>query len=156
LFEKLQQQRTEYNGFNLIAGTVDDLFHYGNNERHLTKLQTGTHSISNGSLDANWPKTKKAKEMLQTYVQHQQDIYIEDLFEQLNYRETDPNRLLSDTCVERQLLLNLSSIFIDNLPNYRTRVSTVLLVTHNNDVIFVERPFEQCQYADQTRFSFSI
>jgi len=156
LFEKLQQQRTEYNGFNLIAGTVDDIFHYGNNERHLTKLQTGTHSISNGSLDANWPKTKKAKEMLQTYVQHQQDINIEDLFEQLNDRETAPDPLLPNTGVERDLERNLSSIFIENVPNYGTRVSTVILVTYNNDVTFVERKYEKGEYADEARFSFSI
>lgn len=156
LFEQLQSNKAQYNGFNLIAGTVDELYHYGNNESKITPITAGAHSVSNGPLLAKWPKTKKAKEMMQEYVQSCDEIYIDDLFEQLNNRELALDEHLPSTGIDFPLERNLSSIFIDKVENYGTRTSTVILVTHDNDVTFVERTFNQGTYSDERQFTFSI
>lgn len=156
LFEQLQHNRTQYNGFNVIAGTVDELYHYGNNESSITKLTSGTYSVSNGTFGAKWPKTTRAKHMLHEYVKQQDDIVVEDLFQQLNNREIAADPLLPQTGIELSLERNLSSIFIDKVPNYGTRVSTVILVSHHNEVTFVERMYDNGQYADERQFSFSL
>lgn len=156
LLEQLQNEKDQYNGFNLIAGTVDDLYHYGNNESTITKITPGTHSLSNGTFQTNWPKTTKARTMLHDYVRAHEVIKVEDIFQQLNDRELAPDEALPNTGVSFELEQKLSSIFIDNVPNYGTRISTVILVTKDNKVTFAERTYENGQYADQKDFAFTI
>src|SRR5690625_4636824 len=132
LIKKIKQEKDQYNGFNLIAGTVDDLYHYGNNESNITKMTSGTHSISNGTFQANWPKTTKARTLLRDYVRTHEEIKVEDILQQLNDRELAPDEALPKTGVEFELEQKLSSIFIENVPKYGTRVSTAILVTHDN------------------------
>lgn len=153
--EQLRIHKEEYNGFNFIAGNVDSLYHYGNNELNITPLSAGTHSISNGTLEAKWPKTMKAKKVLQEYVASTEQVAVESLFQQLNDRELAEDTVLPKTGVPLDLERNLSSIFIE-IPNYGTRVSTVILVTWNNEVTFVERTFQQGQYKNERRFDFTL
>lgn len=156
LFQKLQQNKLAYNGFNFVGGTIDHLYHYGNNEESITSFKPGTHSVSNGPLNVSWPKTRKAKMMLENYVNQDEDIYIDDIFTQLNDRQLAPNNELPHTGIDFELERNVSSIFIDREPNYGTKTSTVILVTYNNEITFVERTFEQGRYEDEKRFDFSI
>lgn len=156
IFEQLKKNKNNYNGFNFVAGTVDQLYHYGNTENSITTFNPGTHSVSNGPLNVSWPKTKKAKMMLQNYIQQDEDLYIEDLFTQLNNRELAPDDELPNTGIDFQLERNVSSIFIDREPNYGTRASTVILVTYDNEVTFIERTFIKGQYDDERRFEFVI
>src|SRR5690625_203296 len=156
LLKQLKQEKDQYNGFNLIAGTVDDLYHYGNNESNITKITAGTHSVSNGTFQDNWPKTTKARTLLQDYVKTHDRIKVEDIFNQLNDRELASDDALPNTGVAFELEQKLSSIFIENVPNYGTRVSTVLLVTKDNEVTFAERTYREGQYADEKVFHFTI
>src|SRR5699024_11691669 len=84
LMEQLQQNKMKYNGFNFVGGNVDQLYHYGNNELSITYFKPGTYSVSNGPLNVSWPKTKKAKNMLENYINQDEDIYINDVLKQLN------------------------------------------------------------------------
>lgn len=156
LFEQLKQNKSDYNGFNFIAGTIDQLHHYGNNENSITTFNSGTHSVSNGPLNVTWPKTKKAKTMLKNYVEQDEEIYIEDLFTQLNNRELAPDNELPSTGIDFQLERNVSSIFIDREPNYGTRASTIILVTYENEITFIERTFTNGRYDKEKRFEFTI
>lgn len=156
LMEQLQQNKMKYNGFNFVGGTVDQLYHYGNNELSITSFKPGTHSISNGPLNVSWPKTKKAKHMLEDYIRQDEEIYIDDIFTQLNDRQLAPDDELPNTGIDFQLERNVSSIFIDREPNYGTKTSTVILVTYDNDITFVERTFHHGRYKDEKRFEFSI
>ena len=156
LFEQLQQNKMKYNGFNFVGGTIDQLYHYGNNELSITSFKPGTYSVSNGPLNVSWPKTKKAKNMLENYINQDEDIYIDDIFTQLNDRELAPDHELPNTGINFELERNVSSIFIDREPNYGTKTSTVILVTYENEITFIERTFHHGQYEDEKRFEFSI
>lgn len=156
LFEQLQQNKFDYNGFNFVGGTIDQLYHYGNHEMDITSFKAGTYSISNGPLNISWPKTKKAKTMLENYLSQEEEVYIEDIFTQLNNRQLAPDEELPNTGIDFGLERNVSSIFIDREPNYGTKTSTVILVTYDNEVTFIERTFEQGQFADEKKFAFSI
>lgn len=153
--EHLRTHKEEYNGFNLIVGNVDELYHYGNHGPNITQLERGTYSVSNGGLEANWPKTKKAKAALQRYVKQEKNLDIDTLFSQLNDRELAKDEELPNTGVPFELEQKLSSIFI-KMPQYGTRSSTVILVTHDNNVTFVERTFQQGQFVDERRFDFNV
>lgn len=154
-FKQLRANKNDYNGFNFIAGTVDTLYHYGNYANDITSLLPGTHSVSNGELEANWPKTIKAKTALHQYVTEANELDIDTLFALLNDRQLADDKELPHTGVDFELERKLSSIFIE-MPYYGTRSSTIILVTHDNEVTFVERTFQQGQFSNERRFEFTI
>src|SRR5699024_4096637 len=54
--KKLQQRRHDYNGFNLIAGTVNELYFYSKQDNVIQPIEPGASSVSNASLNTPWPK----------------------------------------------------------------------------------------------------
>src|SRR5699024_11262386 len=65
--KKLQQERHDYNGFNLIAGTVNELYFYSKQGNVIQPIEPGTYSLSNASLNTPWPKVVKARTRLESY-----------------------------------------------------------------------------------------
>lgn len=151
----LRDNKDNYNGFNVIAGTVDDLYYYGNQQEKIMKLDAGTYSVSNHLLNTPWPKVKKASEMLHQYVSTHEKVEHSALFSQLHYSEIAEDELLPETGVGIELERQLSPIFIKT-DNYGTRSSTVLLVTHDNDVLFVEQTYNDGSFKQEQTFTFSI
>lgn len=153
--ESIRNSKNEYNGFNVIVGSPDDLYYYGNRQSEIIHLDGGTYSLSNHLLNTPWPKVEKARTMLQDYVTTHRNIDIEILFEQLINDELAPDQLLPNTGVGIELERQLSPIFI-RTNNYGTRSSTVLLVTHDNDVTFIERTYNSGSFKKENKFSFKI
>jgi uncharacterized protein with NRDE domain len=54
-------RRANYDGFNLIAGDREALWFLGKREPGPRELNAGIHGMSNGDLDAPWPKVLKGK-----------------------------------------------------------------------------------------------
>lgn len=50
-----------YNGFNLLAGTVEALWYCGNRGAPAQALQSGVYALSNALLDTPWPKVTSLK-----------------------------------------------------------------------------------------------
>ena len=64
-----------YNPFNIVFGTPDDgLFTFSSQDRTLSPLGTGFHSISNGRMDETWPKMSHGVRQLTALVQGQSAI----------------------------------------------------------------------------------
>lgn len=144
----LEQEKDLYNGFNVVLGTVDELYYYSNKENIIRKIPPGTHSISNHLLNTPWPKVKRAKAMLANYVLQNEELEIANIFAQLEDRTLADDHELPDTGVGLALERQLSPIFI-RTADYGTRSATVILVTHDNEVIFSERTYnaEKFKYA---------
>lgn len=151
----LQLKSAQYNGFNLLAGTVDDLYYYSNQLNEITPILSGTHSVSNHLLNTAWPKVTKAKTLLNEYVQTNEQINLDKLFDILNNRDVASDENLPKTGVSIELERQLSSIFI-NIPDYGTRSSTIILVTHNNEVVFTERTYSSDIESSDKTFTFKI
>src|SRR5699024_6381359 len=64
----LQKNRHHFNGFNLLLGTVDQLFFYNSPCNHIECLSSGTYSVSNATLNTPWPKVTRARQHLQSYI----------------------------------------------------------------------------------------
>ncbi|MGB5289571.1 MAG: NRDE family protein, partial [Ignavibacteriaceae bacterium] len=60
-YNKLKPILNQFNGFNLLLGTVDELYYFSNKTDNFQKLQPGIHGISNAILDTPWPKVEKSK-----------------------------------------------------------------------------------------------
>ncbi|WP_430541102.1 NRDE family protein [Sporosarcina thermotolerans] len=101
--KSLQQKRSEYAGFNVIAGTADELFYYSNIENDVKKISPGTHGLCNHFLDTPWPKVVKGKANLRKLVEQNRVIQPNELFDLLQDAEPFPEEQLPNTGVGEQL-----------------------------------------------------
>lgn len=139
--ENVLNDGNTYNGYNLLAGTPDELYYLSNrSESGILKVENGVHGLSNNLLDVPWPKVKKAKERFLECLSHR-EIAHEKLFELLKDTEHPPDSELPQTGVTLERERLLSPAFIVS-PDYGTCSSTVLLVDRRNHVRFWERSFK--------------
>ncbi len=128
-------------GFNLLAGTVNELYHYSNQEKTINRIEPGIHGLSNHLLDTPWPKVQQAKTDLKAATAFE-NFDIDPLFELLLNNDPAPDQDLPDTGIGIAFERIVSPIFIKS-NEYGTRSSTVLLIDKNRNVTFEERRFKQ-------------
>ena len=154
-YEKLRPELSKYNGFNLLLGTIDELFYFSNMTDGLKKIETGIHGISNAILDTPWPKVEKGKQQLQNLLQHD-DLHAWEVIDILKNSTQAKDEDLPDTGVGLELERMLSPIFIRS-EKYGTRCSSVAMVDKDNNVKFVEKFFfDGIGHFSNREFKFSI
>jgi uncharacterized protein with NRDE domain len=152
---EIEKTKHEYNGFNLLAGSVDQLYYQSNYKAGIDHLTSGLYGLSNHLLQTPWPKVELAKSKLLP-VLSEQKINPEDLFsimqDESRAREEDlPNTGIG---VEREKAL--SSMFIKT-NGYGTRCSTVVLVKNSGEVSFIERTYRLDDFTFESKaFHFRI
>ncbi len=145
---QIEQSNGKYNGFNLLAGTVDGLSYLSNYANGIKVLGSGLYGLSNHLLDTPWPKVVRGKERIQPILE-KPTVDPDVLFEFLYDTQQSNDKLLPDTGIGLERERALSSMFIKT-PNYGSRCSTVVLVDHANHVLFAERVY------DVNTFTFSL
>ena len=121
-----------YNGFNLIAADFlrGECFWASNVAPHPKRLERGVYGLSNGDLDAPWPKTQALKARLQVAMDNAPtvDDLAARLFGALADRSIAPDDVLPQTGIPMEWERQLSSAFI-RTPDaaYGTRCSTLVI-----------------------------
>ena len=137
--ESLEASAGLYNGYNLLFGTVDDLYYFSNKSNVNGQLTNGIYGLSNHLLNTPWPKLLKVKDNLT-------EALLEDKFsEQIAFRfmqnnEVVPDPQLPKTGVPIEWERAISSIYIET-NGYGTRCTTVLLVDKEGNVSYHEKSF---------------
>lgn len=128
---RLSARAPEYGRFNLLLASGDEL-HYASNHpqfRHCL-LEPGLHALSNGDLDAPWPKAEHARRSLSAWLNsetsHVEPTDVDPLFAALADRAPASDNAWPDTGVGIELERFLSAPFIVGA-DYGTRASTVVL-----------------------------
>lgn len=154
--KKVDQKAERYMGFNIIAGTVERLAYYSNQQSGIQLLDPGLHGLSNHLLDSPWPKVEKAKNDLRHIIQKEQ-VSAEALFELLRNDRQFPAGQLPDTGIPEEIEKKVSPVFIKG-EEYGTRCSTVLLIDKKGEVTFTERRFKAGTRSieNESRFRFTI
>jgi uncharacterized protein with NRDE domain len=151
---QLEPRAKQYNGFNLIAGTTEELWYFSNYRKGIEKLDAGLYGLSNHLLETPWPKVQKGKKLMRETIRH--PFKPNDLFDLLYNSETAPDETLPDTGVGLERERSLSAMFIKS-PGYGTRCSTVVLVSHDNHVFFAERVYDLATFDfSEKSFTFKI
>lgn len=109
---------TEYGGVNCLFG--DDEVWYASNRYERRRVMPGAHSLSNGTLDDDWPKARDGLALFK------EAHDTEGLF-----------RVLADSTPR-----GASSIFVPPSGGYGTRTSTVVIMNHDGTTEFIERRVE--------------
>ena len=138
--QRLQQHAAEYDGFNLIAGDISDVYYYSNRGRKMQKLAPGLYGLSNHLLDTPWPKVERAKKQLIRLFSAPQPPSVEALFAILADRFVPEDKELPNTGIGLERERRLSSAFTATA-DYGTRSSTLLFIRANNRVELIERSF---------------
>ena len=142
--EKIAAQKDQYNGFNLVAGTVDSLFWYSNRGGGIKKITQGIHAISNHLLNTSWPKVEKIKQGMADIISDNKAIDREIVFGLLKDRSIPPDELLPDTGIEKSWERVLSPVFIAS-ETYGTRCSSLITIDNYGKIMFSERTFDYTQ-----------
>ncbi len=137
--ESIHQHKHQYAGFNLLAGTVEQLYYYSNRQTEITAVPAGIHGLSNNLLNTSWPKVDSGKAELEKILSttSQPEKILTLLLDRQRAADSD----LPSTGIDREMESMLSSRFIQT-DNYGTRSSTVLCVDNNGEVTWLEQSFD--------------
>jgi uncharacterized protein with NRDE domain len=150
---RLRMQREQYRGFNLLVGDQNSLLYYSNKENKIKALSPGIYGLSNHLLNTPWPKVEKGKACLRKLI-GQNRLDHERLFDLLQDNEPAREEELPKTGIPLELEKTLSSIFIQS-PHYGTRCSTVLTVTKDGKVQWIERTYPN-PLMNERKYAFAI
>ena len=139
----LGERGSAYRGFNLLLATRDSLYLTSNRAASAMPLGRGIHAVSNAPIGVDWPKTRRAREILGAALADDRDgdeALATAAFSLL--ADTTPARdaELPDTGLGAERERALSAIFIAG-PEYGTRCSTVLLLAQDGSLHWRERRF---------------
>lgn len=136
----LAERAGHYNGFNLLVGNREQLVWYSNgqpdDERNGKSLAPGLYGLSNGALDAPWPKVVRTKAQFCSLLCQgaPEDAY----FEMLSDTTRASDCRLPRTGVDIEWERILSAVCIES-PQYGTRSMTVAQVFDDAAPVLHER-----------------
>ncbi len=137
--QKLKDSGVHYNGYNLMLGDSDSLFHYNNVNHEIKEVTAGTYGLSNGFFEENWPKLKRGREALDSLIENQ-SFTPNDLLEILNNRQVAKDTDLPNTGIPLDWERSLSPLFIER-EGYGTRCSTLILTDYHGKTTFTEKTY---------------
>lgn len=138
--ESVRERAGRYNGFNLLVGDRETLIWYSNglvdDARNGRPLEPGLYGLSNGTLDAPWPKVVRSKAQFASLLCQgaPEDAYFEMLSDTTRARDCR----LPKTGVDIEWERILSAVCIDS-PQYGTRASTVVRLLDQGAPVLRER-----------------
>lgn len=138
--EYLQQvaSRSEsYNPFSLLTGDPRQLAYFSNKENVVRDLEPGIYGLSNALLDSDWPKVQYGKSLFTDLLEETDHPDGQDLVNMMMRKQPFEDHKLPNTGVGLLREKLLSPLFID-LPNYGTRTTTVLTITTQGRVNWLE------------------
>lgn len=128
-----------YAPFNLLLADGDSLEYLGNHPAERQRLGPGVHGMSNGALDAPWPKTRRLMAALEAWFEAG-DEDLTPLWAALADEHRPADSDLPDTGIGLERERWLSPAFIRG-DDYGTRASTVLLIDADGHGEIHERRF---------------
>lgn len=138
--ETLRTMRREHLGYNLVLGTVGELFHYDNVTDCITPIEDGIHGVSNALFNTPWPKVVRGKEAIAEMIA-QRRFSEDELFRLVSDEaRAERSELPTDTGMSEEKEWCRSSIFV-RAPSYGTRSSTVIRFYANGAIRFQERSY---------------
>lgn len=135
--EALHADERVFNGYNLLLGNPDELYHYSNKEGKINRLEAGIYGLSNHLLDTPWPKVTLGKQLLKQHIE-QPELQVDDLLAVLENIVQPRDEDLPKTGIGTNWERMLGPMFIDT-EAYGTYCSTIILWDNNNQVDFYEK-----------------
>jgi uncharacterized protein with NRDE domain len=140
---RLSDRGSQFNGFALLFGSPEGLHHFSNRGDGMAHpLPAGIHGLSNGPLNAPWPKVARGTAALREILANTRAHPDKALFDLLADRTLPADDDLPSTGVGLEWERLLAPLFVVT-PVHGTRCSTVILVDRTGRVRFEERSFDR-------------
>lgn len=136
----LAKEAAAYAPFNLLLADTHSCEFLGNHPAHRQTLAPGIHGLSNGPLDAPWPKTLRLNAVLQAWLDSGSES-LEPLWQALADTTRAEDAMLPDTGIGLERERWLSSAFIRSA-EYGTRASTIIALDAQGRGFIRERRFD--------------
>ncbi|MGV8960498.1 MAG: NRDE family protein [Stenotrophomonas sp.] len=137
--EVVADRAAAYPPFNLLLADADSCQFLGNHPPQRLALAPGLHGMSNGALDAPWPKTRRLMAAMAGWLHAENDGF-DPLWNALADETGAADAELPDTGIDLELERRLSSAFIRGR-DYGTRASTIVAIDHHGAGFIHERRF---------------
>ena len=137
--DTLASRAPEFAPFNLLVADAESCSYLGNHPQARQDLAPGVHGMSNGALDAPWPKTRRLMSVIENWLAAGNDG-LEPLWAALADEQQAADAQLPATGVPLELERRLSSAFIRGT-DYGTRASTIVAIGTNGGGFIHERRF---------------
>jgi len=142
----LETDAPGYAGFNLLVADRDGLWYASNRaDQFARQLPSGIYGLSNEFLDTPWPKLVRTRErfvgLLESADSGDRRALTDALFGALADREPAPEGSLPASSLAPDLARKLSAPFVLDA-TYGTRCSTVLTISHDDELLISERRFD--------------
>lgn len=139
----LEPEASRYSGFNLLLADGNSLWYASNRAEPFARaLPPGVYGLSNEFLDTPWPKLRRVRLGLESWLSAPTDASAGGLFALLDDRATAAaDEELPRTGITPEWERILSAPFVVH-PDYGTRCSTVLLLEPSGAGYLAERRFD--------------
>ena len=152
----IKDKLDRYDGFNLFVGDLGGISVLSSHQKKTYRLEAGVHGISNGELDAAWPKVVKGKQALSAELDTGKAVDPENLLRFLTDSAIPDDNALPQTGVGLNLERRLAPVFVSG-DDYGTRSSTVLIIDKKGLLSFTERSYDVDGNAQSTvHYEFQI
>tara|TARA_B100001094_G_scaffold328511_1_gene389073 strand:- start:990 stop:1775 length:786 start_codon:yes stop_codon:yes gene_type:complete len=133
-----------YSGFNLLLADKNSLIYLNSSTKSVSELQPGIYGLSNGLLNANWPKINQGKKQLKNLINKDIELTTDSLISMLSDRSIAPDEFLPNTGISIELERQLSSSFV-TIPerHYGTLCSTAVIISRDGLTRFDEQSFDE-------------
>lgn len=151
--KNLAKSSSDYNGFNLVFGQLDNLVCFDSVLQKKQVLASGFHSLCNGALDDIWPKMALGQTKLAAAIKDE-SLDIEQLFTLMKSGQQAQIEHLPKTGVPLDWEQLLSSIFILS-PEYGTRTTNIITLDDEGNIAIYDQSYNK-QGECVNKQSFSI
>ena len=142
--KQLQKSASDYNGFNLVFGSLRELTCFDSVSGKQQKLTSGFHSLCNGALDDIWPKMALGQAQLAKTISNppEDTVDINELFSLMQNSQQARIEKLPKTGIPIDFEQLLSSIFIVS-PTYGTRTTNIITLDNNGLICIYDRSYDE-------------
>jgi uncharacterized protein with NRDE domain len=136
----LAANAARYRPFNLLLFDIEDARFVSNSPAVRERaIPAGVHGLSNGDLDAPWPKLRRATSALRDWLDAGVDGF-GTLLDAFTDETVAPDDALPDTGVGVEVERQLSPVFVRGA-RYGTRATTLIALGHGGGGCIIERRF---------------
>jgi uncharacterized protein with NRDE domain len=135
----LRQRLRDYAPFNLVVGDADAIWCLESPNVRTQRLDAGLHVVSNGPLDAPWPKMQRLRSEVER-VLATGTASDDDLIDLLADEDQPDDASLPDTGMGLDIERRLAPVFVRG-ERYGTRASTLAYQRDDRTIVLRERTF---------------
>lgn len=151
--KELRTNRLNYDGYNLLFGTLDDLYLYDNVSDALTPLSDGIHSVSNTKDDLSKYRQTQSESDLTQMLEANQAPSVDQMIKSFQDKTPNPDFKHYPEHLDKEYARQSSSIFLSGNQEFGTVSTTAIVVDKEGKVQMKEvryNPEEITQVTEET------